>query len=101
MAYTKFLFCMGVVVMLAACGDDGSSTNAVEMDASFDASKFDVVVATKDELPKCTDKRDGEKAYVKDKKVTTFVMSDAGSLTTKANRLPAAVRRNLCPVAVR
>ena len=84
MAYTKFLFCMGVVVMFAACGDDGSSTNAVEMDASFDASKFDVVVATKDELPKCTDKRDGEKAYVKDKKVTyvcdvgRWVLDDEG-----------------------
>ena len=31
MAYTKFLFCMGVVVMLAACGDDGSSSVNTEL----------------------------------------------------------------------
>ena len=92
MAYTNFLFCMGVVVMLAACGDDGSSTNAVEMDASFDASKFDVVVATKDELPKCTDKRDGEKAYVKDKKVTyvcdvgRWVLDDEGKSSSSSGK---------------
>ena len=55
MAYTKWFALWCFVIMLVACGDDGSSTNAVEMDTSFDASKFDVVVATKDELPKCTD----------------------------------------------
>ena len=97
MAYTKFLFCMGVVVMLAACGDDGSSTNAVEMDASFDASKFDVVVATKDELPKCTDKRDGEKAYVKDKKVTyvcdvgRWVLDDEGKASSGSGKTISGV----------
>jgi len=97
MAYTKFLFCMGVVVMLAACGDDGSSTNAVEMDASFDASKFDVVVATKDELPKCTDKRDGEKAYVKDKKVTyvcdvgRWVLDDEGKSSSGSGKTISGV----------
>ena len=97
MAYTKFLFCMGVVVMLAACGDDGSSTNAVEMDASFDASKFDVVVATKDELPKCTDKRDGEKAYVKDKKVTyvcdvgRWVLDDEGKSSSSSGKTISGV----------
>ena len=97
MAYTKFLFCMGVVVMLAACGDDGSSTNAVEMDASFDTSKFDVVVATKDELPKCTDKRDGEKAYVKDKKVTyvcdvgRWVLDDEGKSSSSSGKTISGV----------
>lgn len=68
MAYTKWFALWCFVIMLVACGDDGCSTNAVEMDTSFDASKFDVVVATKDELPKCTDKRDCERAYVKDEK---------------------------------
>lgn len=68
MAYTKWFALWCFVIMLVACGDDGSSTNAVEMDTSFDASKFDVVVATKDELPKCIDKRDCERAYVKDEK---------------------------------
>ena len=97
MAYTKFLFCMGVVVMLAACGDDGSSTNAVEMDASFDTSKFDVVVATKDELPKCTDKRDGEKAYVKDKEVTyvcdvgRWVLDDEGKSSSGSGKTISGV----------
>ena len=38
MAYTKFFFCIGVVVMFAACGDDSSSTNAIEIGASSSSS---------------------------------------------------------------
>ena len=75
MAYTKFFPCMGVAVMLAACGDDSGSTNAVVIDNTFEESVSDVVVATIDALPKCTDKRDSTMAYVKDKKLI-YVCSD-------------------------
>ena len=34
MAYTKFFLCISVVVMLIACGDDSSSTDAIEIGAS-------------------------------------------------------------------
>lgn len=34
MACTKFFLCISVVVMLIACGDDSSSTNAIEIGAS-------------------------------------------------------------------
>ena len=38
MACTKFFLCISVVVMLIACGDDSSSTNAIEIGASSSSS---------------------------------------------------------------
>ena len=38
MAYTKFFLCISVVVMLIACGDDSSSTDAIEIGASSSSS---------------------------------------------------------------
>ena len=92
MAYTKSFLCIGAMVMLAACGDDGSSTNAVLVDASFDVSGSDVVVATKDDLPKCTDKRDGAVAFVKDEKVAyicddgRWILDDDGELSSSSGK---------------
>ena len=56
------------LAMLQACGDDsGSSSNP-----SDSAYESDLVVATYDDLPVCSSKREGAIAYVKDEK-TAYV----------------------------
>ncbi len=71
MAYTKFLAAAGVAALFAACGGDSSSgTKAPEL-----AEGSDIVADTFDDLPVCTDKREGATAYVKDEK-TAYVCED-------------------------
>jgi len=53
------------VLLLAACGDDSSSSGP----SDSGISDSDLIAATFDDLPVCTDKRNGVTAYVKDKKV--------------------------------
>lgn len=92
MAYTKFFLCISVVVMLIACGDNSSSADAIVIDTSFDVSESDMVVATKGDLPACTDKRDGAIAYVKDKKAAyicdngSWVLDDDGKLSSSSSK---------------
>ena len=87
MTYTKWFLCISVVLMLFACGDDSSSTNAIDIDASGS----DMVVATKGDLPACTDKREGAFAYVKDKKVAyicdngSWILVDEDELSSSSN----------------
>ena len=71
MAYTRFLATAGVAAMLAACGGDSSSgTKDPEL-----AEGSDIVAETFDDLPVCSDKREGATAYVKDEK-TAYVCED-------------------------
>lgn len=92
MAYTKFFLCISVVAMLIACGDNSSSADAIVIDTSFDVSESDMVVATKGELPECTDKRDGAIAYVKDKKAAyicddgRWVLDNEGGTSSSSSK---------------
>lgn len=92
MAYAKFFLCISVVAMLIACGDNSSSADAIVIDTSFDVSESDMVVATKGDLPACTDKRDGAIAYVKDKKAAyicdngSWVLDDDGKLSSSSSK---------------
>lgn len=52
---------------LVACGDDGSDSGTSANGGSV--SESDVVVATYDDLPVCSGKREGITAYVKDEKI--------------------------------
>ncbi len=54
--------------LLAACGDDSGSSSG----PSDSASESDLVVATYDDLPVCSSKREGATAYVKNEK-TAYV----------------------------
>ena len=92
MAYTKFFLCISVVTMLIACGDNSSSADAIVIDTSFDVSESDMVVATKGDLPACTDKRDGAIAYVKDKKAAyicddgRWVLDNEGGTSSSSSK---------------
>ncbi|MCQ2124367.1 MAG: fibrobacter succinogenes major paralogous domain-containing protein [Fibrobacter sp.] len=55
-----------------ACGDGESSSGA---SANGSVSESDLVVATFDDLPVCSDKREGATAYVKDEK-TAYICED-------------------------
>jgi uncharacterized protein (TIGR02145 family) len=57
-----------VMSVLAACGDDGSTKGTEPTDS-------DVIAATFDDLPACSEKRQGAVGYVKDKKIT-YVCED-------------------------
>ena len=52
-----------IALVLAACGGDSSSGGSA-------ATESDLMVSTYDDLPVCSNARDGAMAYVKDKKVT-------------------------------
>ena len=54
-----------IAILLAACGDDSGSSSG----PSDSASESDLVVATYDDLPVCSSKREGTIAYVKDEKI--------------------------------
>ena len=71
MAYTKFLAAAGVAALLAACGGDSSSSSPNDNPVS----ESDIVAETFDNLPVCSDKREGATAYVKDEK-TAYVCED-------------------------
>ena len=62
--------------MLAACGDDSTSAK--------DADQSDMVVETFDDLPVCSDNRDGSTAYVKDEK-TAYVCVDGDWVPEEEN----------------
>jgi hypothetical protein len=53
------------VILVVACGDDSSSSGP----ENATASDFDLVLATFDDLPTCSSKREGVTAYVKDEKI--------------------------------
>ena len=57
-----------VMSVLAACGDDSSTKGTEPTDS-------DVIAATFDDLPVCSEKRQGAVGYVKDKKIT-YVCED-------------------------
>ena len=57
-----------VMSVLAACGDDSSTKGTEPTDS-------DVIAATFDDLPACSEKRQGAVGYVKDKKIT-YVCED-------------------------
>lgn len=57
-----------VMSVLAACGDDSSTQGTEPTDS-------DVIAATFDDLPACSEKRQGAVGYVKDKKIT-YVCED-------------------------
>ena len=51
------------LLFFAACGDDGSSKGPEPVEG---ADSADIVAETFDDLPVCTDKREGATAYLKD-----------------------------------
>ena len=66
MKLTKlFVGAFALSAMLVACGDDSASAKDTDQP---DVVYSDVVVETFDNLPVCSDNRDGSTAYVKDKK---------------------------------
>lgn len=66
MAYTKWFALWCFVTLLVACGD--GDKNMGPLVAPSSELESDMVVSTKADLPKCTDKSDGAIAYVKDEK---------------------------------
>ena len=66
MAYTKWFALWCFVTLLVACGD--GDKNMGPLVAPSSELESDMVVSTKADLPKCTDKSDGTIAYVKDEK---------------------------------
>ena len=73
MNFTKlFVGAFALSAMLVACGDD--STSAKDTDRSEEVYS-DLVVETFDDLPVCSDNRDGVTAYVKDEK-TAYICTD-------------------------
>ena len=54
---------------LIACGDDSSSIAPEQTSESIESTDSDLVVKTFDDLPVCSNKREGSTAYVKDEKV--------------------------------
>lgn len=56
---------LSLVILVVACGDDSSSSGP----ENATASDFDLVLATFDDLPTCSSKREGVTAYVKDEKI--------------------------------
>ena len=67
MAWYKIgnLAALSLAIFFAACGGD-SSSNSPE---NTTASESDLVVATFEDLPVCSSKREGATAYVKDEKI--------------------------------
>ena len=59
-------------LLLAACGDDGSSNGP----SNNGSSESDIMAVTFDDLPVCTAKREGVVAYVKDEK-TAYICVDS------------------------
>ena len=73
MKLTKlFVGAFALSAMLVACGDDSAS--AKDTDRSEEVYS-DLVVETFDDLPVCSDNRDGVTAYVKDEK-TAYICTD-------------------------
>lgn len=64
-AAINFFVFWGLVCVIAACGDDSGSSSS----QNVDTADSDIFVATYDDLPVCSSKREGTTAYVKDEKV--------------------------------
>jgi uncharacterized protein (TIGR02145 family) len=69
----KLAVTIATLGMLIACGDDSGSSAPEQTSESI--SDTDLVVKTFDDLPVCSNKREGSTAYVKDEKVA-YVCED-------------------------
>jgi hypothetical protein len=58
----KLFLCAIAMAFFAACGEDSSSSESV-------ASESDMIVTKYDDLPVCSDTREGIMAYVKEKNI--------------------------------
>lgn len=61
----KSVAAFGFACVLAACGDDNGNSRSP---SNSEISEYDLDVESYDDLPVCTDKREGSIAYVKDEK---------------------------------
>ena len=75
MVYARLFFAIGVIALFVACGGDSSSGAKDTDKAAEPAEASDIVADTFDDLPVCTDKREGATAYVKDEK-NAYVCAD-------------------------
>ncbi len=71
----KLAVTIATLGMFIACGDDSSSSAPEQTSESIESTDTDLVVKAFDDLPVCSNKREGSTAYVKDEKVA-YVCED-------------------------
>ena len=71
----KLAVTIATLGMFIACGDDSSSSAPEQTSESIESTDTDLVVQAFDDLPVCSNKREGFTAYVKDEKVA-YVCED-------------------------
>ena len=71
----KLAVTIAALGVFIACGDDSSSSAPEQTSESIESTDTDLVVKAFDDLPVCSNKREGSTAYVKDEKVA-YVCED-------------------------
>ncbi len=71
----KLAVTIATLGMFIACGGDSSSSAPEQTSESIESTDTDLVVKAFDDLPVCSNKREGSTAYVKDEKVA-YVCED-------------------------